>query len=98
MQTKVVVFDFSTLQTEKSAEHLKTLLKDVAELDVSILVNNVGLLTYGSLEKISIRDMNTCININVNAITYMSMFLLPKLPERKQRSAMINVTSKLGTM
>ncbi len=63
-----------------------------------MLVNNVGLIMYGSLDKPSIADINTCVNINVNAITYMSMFLIPKMLARKERGAVINLTSKLGFM
>ena len=64
------------------------------DLDVSILVNNVGVLPLGQLGDSSIEQLNLAINVNVNAQTYMSMFLLPMLLKREKRSAVINISSK----
>ena len=62
--------------------------------DISILVNNVGVLPLGLFGTSSLEQINCGINVNVNAQTYMSMFLLPKLLKREKRSAVINLSSK----
>ena len=48
VQTKVLIFEFSGLETDESASKLKDLLDSVKE-DVSVLVNNVGVLHFGRL-------------------------------------------------
>lgn len=89
-----MIYDFSKLSTEESAEQLKSLLEEnLKDVDVSILVNNVGCAKYAALDKHTIWDSMRQVNVNVNSQTYMSMFLLPKLLARESRSAMINVSS-----
>ena len=79
----MIVFDFGKLSSEESAEELRALLESqLAGIDVSVLVNNVGCLEGGTLDKHSIQSSMRLINVNVNAQTYMSMFLLPKLLTR----------------
>ena len=93
MKTKVLIFDFSRLETEESAQELQRLLATINE-DISILVNNVGVLHFGRLGDRDLKSINTMINVNVNAQTYMSLFLLPRLLQREKRSAVINLSSK----
>ena len=78
VKTKVLIFDFDRLETEAAANELEQLLKsNVTELDVSILANNAGVLHIGRLGDKEIDDLRTMINVNVNAQTYMSIFMLP---------------------
>ena len=81
VQTKVLIFNFSSLETETSAQILKELLDSVQE-DISILVNNVGVLHFGRLGDRDVQSINAMINVNINAQTFMSMFLLPRLLKR----------------
>ena len=92
VQTKVLIFEFSGLETDESASKLKDLLDSVKE-DVSVLVNNVGVLHFGRLGDMDILSINTMINVNVNAQTYMSLLMLPRLLARDKRSAVINLSS-----
>ena len=62
--------------------------------DISILANNVGILHFGRLGDKDLDSINSMINVNVNAQTYMSMFVLPRLLKREKRSAVINLSSK----
>ena len=96
VQTRVIIFDFSKLATLESAEGLKALLdKELKDIDVSMLVNNVGCAFFGDLKSHTIWDSMRQINVNVNSQTYMSMFMLPRLLARGEtgRSAIINVSS-----
>lgn len=61
--------------------------------DISILVNNVGMSKIGMLDKHSIWNALSSINVNLNSQTYMTYLLLPKLLERRSRSAIINISS-----
>ena len=53
----VLIYDFANLQTEESARELKALL-DTVKADVSILVNNVGVLPLGPLDESAIEPIN----------------------------------------
>ena len=78
VKTKVLIYDLATLETEDSIKELEKLLKtNVAELDVSILANNAGVLHFGRLGDKDISDLQTMINVNVNAQTYISLLMLP---------------------
>ena len=81
VQTKVLIFDFASLETEEIAQKLKDLLDSVNE-DISILVNNVGVLHFGRLGDRDVKSINMMINVNINAQTYMSIFILPRLLKR----------------
>ena len=63
---------------------LNDLVASTDDLDVSILVNNVGVLHFGSLVDRDIASVAQMISVNVNAQTYMSMFLLPRFMARKE--------------
>lgn len=90
----MIIYDFSKLCTTESAQDLQALLEaQLKDMDVSVLVNNVGCAKFGAFDKHSIWDSMRQINVNVNSQTYMSMFLLPKLLARESRSAIISVSS-----
>ena len=91
--TQTIVYDFSKLATEETVEELKSLLDSKLPENVSILVNNVGMCKVGVLHKHSIWNCLTSINVNINSQTYMTHIMLPKLLERKSRSAIINLSS-----
>ena len=94
VQTKVLIFDFATLESEESVLKLRQLLETVSQ-DVSILANNAGVLHFGRLGDKSLAEINSMVNVNVNAQTYMSIIMLPKLLKRENhRSAIINLASK----
>ena len=58
------------------------------------MANNAGVLHFGRLGDRDLESINTMINVNVNAQTYMSNLMLPKLLKREKRSAVINLSSK----
>ena len=73
VQTMCILFDFGTLSTEDSVKGLKALLDEkLADIDVSMLVNNVGTAYYGSLHESKIWDSMKQINVCINSQTYMS--------------------------
>ena len=59
-------------------KELKNLLTDnVSALEVSILINNAGVLHFGQLENKKVEELRTMVNVNVNAQTYISILMLP---------------------
>ena len=62
--------DFSNLWNEEDAQKLKDRLEMVwyaTDGDISVLVNNVGVLPLGPLAESSIESVTNAINVNVNA-------------------------------
>ena len=71
------------------------MFKELEDRDVSILVNNVGCTFFGKFEAHQIKDCMSQVNVNINAQTYMTRFLLPKLLKR-ERSAIVDISSCLA--
>jgi short-subunit dehydrogenase len=65
-------------------------------LDVSILVNNVGISNIGVFHEIPAKRILNEINVNILPMTFLSHFLIPKLLARERRSAIINLSSVAG--
>ncbi len=75
---------------------MKKLIVDAAintygKLD--ILVNNVGISNIGNFHEIPDKRILNEVNVNVLAMTMMTHCMLPKMLNRKHRSAIINVSS-----
>ena len=91
IQVKTIVTDFT-----KSFEpgFYDNLLKDVEDLDISILVNNVGTGGgFGSFAKIPEDAILRGLAVNVGTMTILSRRLIPKMLQRSNRSAIINLSS-----
>ena len=97
VDVKTIVFDFAKLGSDEQVKSLKTLLDEVTN-DISILVNNVGVLNMQRLNEVDINTIIESVSVNCCAQTFMTHFLLPRLLSRtssKQvRSAIINLSSK----
>lgn len=94
VQTRVIVFDFSTLSTEESIKDLENLLRaKLHQVDVSVLVNNVGVTKFAPFHETNWEEHMKQINVNVNGQTYMTKFVLPKFLDRDSRSAIVSISS-----
>ncbi|EFA80239.1 steroid dehydrogenase-like protein [Heterostelium album PN500] len=94
VQTKHIAFDFNTT---KDDDYLNKLLPQLNQIEVGILVNNVG-ISYDHpmyLEELPNDRIDALINLNVRAATVLSKAILPSMLERK-RGAIINLASISG--
>ena len=66
---------------------------EINDLDISILVNNVGVADVGFFEKQNTKTLKDMIIVNCIPITLLTRKLLPGLLKRKERSAIINLSS-----
>ena len=89
VETKVVVADFSNSDQPGFFDDIANKLKD---LDISILINNAA-----ACEKVwkedSSQAIKDVITTNVNGYLGMTRILVPQMQTRKQRAAIINITS-----
>ena len=95
--------------TEKYGVEVKTQtadLGDSAQLEavakalsgndqVTLLVNNAGTSFVGTLDGATVDQLNTLVNINIVALTRLSMAVLPGLKSRNH-GAIVNIGSVLG--
>jgi len=65
----------------------------ISDLDISFLVNNVGLYPVKVYARLTIDEVREGVLINMLSHTLMTRAILPKMLSRKQRSAVINVSS-----
>ncbi|XP_070493002.1 hydroxysteroid dehydrogenase-like protein 1 isoform X1 [Chironomus tepperi] len=87
--TKYIIADFS--KGESIYENIDRQLKDI---DIGILVNNVGVSNYipERFEKISDEFLWEMINVNIGAVTFMSQIVIPKM-KLNRRGLILNVSS-----
>ena len=77
VKTKIIVYDFSALSTEKEGENLSKLIDDnTKDLDVSVLVNNVGLATAGVFHSVAMAKMFDLLTVNCCSQMVMSRYFL----------------------
>ena len=93
-----ISFDFNQPYTDEGYAPLKEKLLQLK--DVSILVNNVGVNTYGPISGAKMKDLNSMIQINWVSQAFMSNTLIPGMLKRSKeegkRCAIIDVSSVLN--
>jgi 17beta-estradiol 17-dehydrogenase / very-long-chain 3-oxoacyl-CoA reductase len=90
VETKVVAVDCS------NETAVKSIVDEVKNLDVSVLVNNVGVnTTYPTaLVETTPEEINSMINVNITFTTHFTQAMIPVLSKRK--SLVINLSSFTG--
>ena len=100
---QTIVFDFDVPYTEDNYNGLLNHLHEIE--DISVLVNNVGVMTLGPYEKIDLNSVNSMIQVNCLPQTILTRALIPNMLKRSKegkRCAILNLSSvapftKLGT-
>ena len=81
VEQKVVQFVFD-ISKEADAERLvKETIEQLGQLDV--LVNNAGVLEYGSIESTTLEQYDRVMNINLRAVYHLTMLSVPHLVQTK---------------
>lgn len=90
IETKFIVADFTECQ---DPYFFTKIFKELEGLNISILVNNVGISNMGHFHEISDKRIINEINVNIIPMTMMSHYMIPHMLKRKQRSAIVNISS-----
>jgi len=93
VQVKVVICDYSDFNAKLRAK----VEKAVKDLDVGVLVNNVG-VSYQFpkyFSELNEEEVAGLMEMNVNSTTWMTHMILPGMMERK-RGAVVNIASAAG--
>ncbi|EGC36363.1 hypothetical protein DICPUDRAFT_31983 [Dictyostelium purpureum] len=89
VKTKVISFDFDTPDDTK----YQALFKQLSDLDIGVLVNNVG-IAYDPIlfDELQPSVIESLINLNVRPLTVLCKFVIPNMVE-KRRGCIINIGS-----
>ena len=94
IKTKVIVADFANSAEDGFFEKI---ISQVEGLDISILVNNVGIAGGGPFEIQPEKEVRNLVVINTLPQVMLTRKLLPQLAARTDRSAIIFLSSIMGT-
>jgi len=78
-------------------QELTALVAQLKAYPIDVVINNAGQLTGGLLEEQSVDDIETMLNLNVNALIRLTRLMLPSMLERKN-GVIINNSSVSGKM
>lgn len=87
------MFDFSS---KRSLNDYEDLNKKLSHLDISILVNNAGLLETDYFLTVPKKNVEDLFYVNMVSLQYLTREFIPRLMQRKSRSGIINVSSTGG--
>ncbi len=88
---KAVAFAANSADPQAVRDSISRTVKDLGGLD--ILVNNAGIARHGSVEEISLEDIDALLNVNVKGVIIASQAAIPHLGSGGR---IINIGSVLG--
>lgn len=85
-----MVFDF-----KKSSEIslFSSIFTEISDLDISLLINNVGIDNCQPFVKTPVEILQNLININCFPVYMLSHHIIPRMVARPKKSAVINLSS-----
>jgi len=90
IEVQIIQCDLSNLAQENVRADLTEQLK---KIDISLLVNNVGLDCLEKYSNQKEEDIIKLLNVNIFAVSIMTRILLPSMSARAKRSGIINIGS-----
>ena len=93
LKTEIIEFDF-TKKTSISDYEENFLNEKINNLDISILINNIGINQRKLFSEYSLEEINDSINVNIKSQSFLSNIFLNKFLKRKKyKSAIISMSS-----
>ena len=89
-ETRIIVADFTESWKEEFTEKIE---KETSDLDISVVVNNVGQLNINQYSEYPIDQIRNQIIVNCLSQALITRIFLPKLMTRSQKSAIISLSS-----
>ena len=91
---RTIVFDFTKTQNSHSVQDYQSGIVDkVADLDVSILINNAGYMIPGDFERIPLEEHKNMIDVGIMPATMLTKLMTERMMSRGKRSACMFVSS-----
>ena len=96
VQTKIIIADFTNSATDE--KFFDRIEEQIRNIDVSILINNAGIDVFEEYHKLSHEEIKNIIVVNCIPMSILTKCLIPHMRIRKNRSAIINVSSFTGVI
>jgi len=90
IETKTIAVDFTQCTTIFDHEYI---LNQLGDLDISILINGVGMVSCLPFHKMEYSHLQDYISVNILPQLSLSRFVIEKMTKRERRSAIINMAS-----
>ena len=78
------------------------MLEELADLDISLVINNVGVDVLEKYQKLEASTIEDLIKLNCFPVAYINRYFIPilqkRLREKKLKGAIVNVASIAGLM
>jgi len=98
LQTILIEFDFSRKFSIKDYEKFFLNNKEIKNLDISILINNIGISQRELFTNYSLEFIMDTININIVSQSLLTKIFINKLLNRNKKSAIISMSSYSATL
>jgi 17beta-estradiol 17-dehydrogenase / very-long-chain 3-oxoacyl-CoA reductase len=98
LQTILIEFDFSKKFSIKDYEKFFLNNKEIKNLDISILINNIGISQRELFTNYSLEFIMDTININIVSQSLLTKIFINKLLNRNKKSAIISMSSYSATL
>ena len=98
LQTILIEFDFSKKFSIKDYENYFLNNKEIKNLDISILINNIGISQRELFTNYSLEFIMDTININIVSQSLLTKIFINKLLNRNKKSAIISMSSYSATL
>lgn len=93
-EVRYLPFDFSKKKSPQ--DYKEAFEKNFRDIDVSILVNNVGSYDKDNFHEASLELLEHMTSLNINPITYLTRLFLPSFLVRTKRSLFLNLSSVMS--
>lgn len=97
-QTKIIEIDFKKKTQKEDYINLFQENDEIKDLDISILINNIGISSRQLFSSYTLDEINDSINVNIIPQAYLSHIFLNKFIKRQKTCAIISMSSYSGTM
>ncbi|KAL2903490.1 Very-long-chain 3-oxoacyl-CoA reductase 1 [Bienertia sinuspersici] len=91
IKIKTIVIDFEKI----SGDEIQRLIKaEIEDLDVGVLINNVGLSASGArfFHEVDSEGMRSLVNVNIESLNWVTSAVLPSMLQRR-KGAIVNIGS-----
>jgi len=92
-EIRTIVQDFNIPFSERT---YNSFIQGIKDQEISILVNNVGLMHVYEYHKYPVEKLMEILNVNVEATTFVTRLIVPSMLKRSKRCGVITVSSGLG--
>ena len=95
---KILPFNLNNSYDDKTIEDLDKKITEITSgEEISVLINNAGVITRKNLCDISDEQIRSMIYVNTLAVTFLTKIVLEKMLKRKNRSLIVGSGSVMGT-